>query len=267
MEEAILALVSEAEKKLSQPVIEKIISKKLISGKDTVRKSIKKLINDGKLFYTYLYGNSYLENSFSRPVFISKSVVVKPYNLTYSKKSSEIVIDIFPGISFGAGDHPTTRLSVQAIESSLLEKKLTKNFSKSSVLDIGTGTGILALAALKFGFQKGVGVDIDPCSRIESQKNAAINGLENRLQISGDLEKIKSKFDLITANLRLPDIMKIYPLVIRYLNHQGVVILSGIRPHEIDPVINKYTDSVFNCISVTNEKNWSCLVLITKKGI
>ncbi|MBC2717787.1 MAG: methyltransferase [Desulfobacteraceae bacterium] len=261
LKQKILELVLNSDRKLSQSSIENILSSELNIKRKEIRKALNGLISEGELEYTYIFGTSYVEKSFNRPVRISSSVIVKPYNLTYNQLDSDIVIDIFPGISFGSGEHPTTRLSIQGIEYALKDQKLIHDFQNSTVLDIGTGSGILAIATLKFGIETGIGVDTDPCSISEAKKNARINGLENRIRILNPSEQPNATFSFITANLRFPDIMNLFPVISKNSKPGAPVVLSGIRPEEIDAVIDRYTKNNFKCLLTSEEKNWSCLVL------
>jgi ribosomal protein L11 methyltransferase len=257
----ILDLISDSDRKLSQSAIESLLSSQYAIKRKTIRKALIELISEQELEYTYVFGTSYVEKSFNRPVRISSSIIVKPYNQTCTKSDSEIVIDIFPGVSFGSGEHPTTRLSVQGIEYVLKEKMLIQDFSLSSVFDIGTGSGILAITALKFGIETGIGTDTDLCSISEAKKNAQINGLEKRLRILTPSEPEDTTYSLITANLRFPDIMKLFPVISKSAKPGTPVVLSGIRPGEVNAVINRYTQKTFKYLHVSEEKNWSCLVL------
>lgn len=261
LKQTILNLISDSDKRLSQSEIETVLSSKLSIPRKMIRKTIAELISEKELEYTYQFGNSYVEKSFNRPVRISSSVIVKPYNQKFTPADSDIVIDIFPGVSFGSGEHPTTRLCVQGIEYAFREKKLIRDFSHSTVFDIGTGSGILAIAALKFGIETGIGTDTDRCSISEAKKNAQINGLENRLRILTPSEQTDGSYSLITANLRFPDIMRLFPVISKNAQPGKPVVLSGIRPEEVNAVIDRYTKKTFNCLHTSEEKNWSCLVL------
>ncbi len=270
LKQQILNLIEDSEKKLSPSAIENILSSELHIQRKAIRTALTGLVSDAELEYTYIFGSSYVEKSFSRPVKISSSVVVKPYNMTYPADDADfspnIIIDIFPGASFGSGEHPTTRLSVQGIEYALKDRNLISDFKGSTMLDIGTGSGILAIAALKFGIQTGIGLDTDPCSVSEAKKNAQINDLAGRLRISDASASMDGSFSLITANLRFPDIMKLFPVIADNAGANAPVILSGIRPEEKKSVLARYTTDGFQCLMTSEEKNWSCLVL-QKKGI
>ncbi|RJP85563.1 MAG: hypothetical protein C4518_15805 [Desulfobacteraceae bacterium] len=260
LKKTILDLVAASQTKLSQQVVENIIHRRSGIHRKLIRPAIRSLVAESELTYTYAYGSSFLEPSFHRPVRISPSIVVKPYNMDFNATAPDIVIDIFPGISFGSGAHPTTRLSVQGIEYALKEEQFIRNFKGSTVWDIGTGSGILAIAALKLGIETGIGVDTDACARSEAIKNVEINGYKDRIAIVDESETLDSKFSLITANLRLPDIMTLYPLITQGSDRNGIVIISGIRPHETDSVFDRYSQQHFTCLLKKEEKEWACLV-------
>jgi ribosomal protein L11 methyltransferase len=241
-------------------MIENAIHRQSGIPRSQIRLAVKRLVAESELTYTYVYGTSCLEPSFHRPVRISPSVVVKPYNMDFDGSDGDIVIDLFPGISFGSGAHPTTRLSIQGIEYALKEKQFITNFTGSTVLDIGTGSGILAIAALKLGIFSGMGVDTDACARAEALKNVELNGYKDRITIIDTSEAIDATFSLVTANLRFPDIMALYPLITRWTDKSGVVVISGLRPHETDEVTERYTQQYFTRLLNKTEKGWSCLV-------
>lgn len=264
IQQDVLDLISDSYRRISPFEVENtLISTSNVSRK-MVKDAVKSLIASGELNYSNLFGITWVEKSFSRPVRISRSVIVKPENISYRPDDREIIIDLIPGISFGSGDHPTTRLSVQGIEYALLEQKLIPDFHGSTVLDIGTGSGILAIAALKFGIECGVGTDTDPCAISESKQNARINGLGERLRILPASQLIPESFSLITANLRFPDIMKLFPVISENIHPGAPVVLSGIRPEEVPDVLARYTEKEFNCMKTFEEKNWSGLVLKKK---
>ncbi len=260
LKKMILDMVSGSEIKLSQQVIENAIHRQSGTPKKQVRLAVKALVTASELFYSYTYGASCLEPSFQRPVRISSAIVVKPYNMDFNQNPDDIIIDIFPGISFGSGAHPTTRLCIQAIEYALKKKQFISNFTGTRVLDIGTGSGILAIAALRLGIESGVGVDADVCARSEAVKNIAINGYPDKIRIFSESETIDSVFSLITANLRYPDIMTLYPLIARCADKNGIVVISGLRPEETDAVTERYTQREFTCDFMKEENGWACLI-------
>ncbi|MCK4985693.1 MAG: 50S ribosomal protein L11 methyltransferase [Desulfobacterales bacterium] len=259
---AILEHVAVSPTKITPPQLEKTVSHRFGLTKTQIKALIKDLISSAELTYIYEYGSTFLEKSFSKPVRISNSVVLKPPGHHYRQKPDDAVIRIKSGASFGGGRHPTTRLSVKAIEYVLKQvrpKWLNKN---CSVLDIGTGSGILAIAAVCLGIKKGLGLDIDPCAIAEARDNIALNHLQGQLVISDrEIDAIDQAFSMVIANLRYPSLKNFYPQISKLTDTGGWVVLSGFRPHERDDLMDLYTAKYFKCIWTADEIDWAVTVL------
>jgi len=197
---------------------------------------IRDLVAAGELAYTYHLGHSFLEISFNRPVCIAHGVVLKPPSITYAPKPEETVIVIQPGAAFGAGTHPSTQLAIRGIEYAMQAKNGCRSGAGTSVLDIGTGSGVLAITAVKMGIQRGLGTDIDPCARVEALENIRLNRLSGRITVCDQaIAKLTGRYSLILANLRYPTLIHLLGLVENMLEEKGVVVVSGFtldeRPH------------------------------------
>ena len=142
------------------------IEKKLLSSnaawsKKALHQSLKELISQGELTYTYELGSSFLECSFNKPVRITDHVIIKPEHQSFSAEKDDIVITLQPGASFGSGRHPSTRLALKSMEKVLVAKRHATR-ADHTALDIGTGSGVLAIAAVLMGMKNAIGLDIDP---------------------------------------------------------------------------------------------------------
>jgi ribosomal protein L11 methyltransferase len=125
--------------------------------------------------------------------------------------------------AFGSGHHPTTALCIEALEEMLAAEPA------AGVLDVGTGTGILALAALKMGVPQAVGLDIDADALTVAGKNARLNGATERLKlIVGGPDAVEGNWPLVVANILAAPLIEIAPVLVRRLGHDGRLILSGI---------------------------------------
>ena len=231
-----------------------------------IESAIKRLVEQKELVYTYQFGNSFLELSFEKPVRVTHSIVLKPPACDYDALPDDVVLNIKAGAAFGTGSHPTTRLSLAGLEKACKEcLPLVKSRDKK-VLDIGTGSGVLAIAALKIGFGRGIGLDIDPCARAEAAENAKLNGLSTRLEISGrSLDSMEGGFFLITANLRLPTLKAYFNQMIQLMESDGFLVLSGIKFSEIESI---KAVSEINDLTVRWEGEalgWGALVLRQKE--
>ena len=225
----------------------------------------KDLVAQGELIYTYEHGCSFVQKSFNKSVRISKSVVLKPPGYRYRPEHHDVVIQVKSGASFGDGRHPTTRLAIKGIEYVLDELKPLVLHRESTVLDIGTGSGVLVMTAVGFGVQRGLGIDIDSCARAEARENVILNGLQTHITISDRaLEDIKSSFSLVLANLRVPTLGKLCDQIGFVTNPGGMVVLSGIRCHELAGLMAIYRPAHFECLWTSEESDWVGIVL--KKG-
>ena len=255
--------VSESSKKLTYGELEKRLSQKFAVPKKALKTAISELVEDRQLIYTYNLGCSFLEKSFNKPTRISKRVVLKPPGMHYTPESHEVVIVIPQGASFGSGEHPTTRLAVRGIEAALSGKICFSKTNHSRALDIGTGSGILAIVAVGLGIKKALGIDIDPCSRSEAKKNIRLNHMEDRIRIlDRDIENINEKFFLITANLRYPTLSRLCSLISKITEKPGMVVVSGIKTDEVTDILNSYTRKGFRCTWKAVEKEWAGMVFV-----
>jgi ribosomal protein L11 methyltransferase len=259
---AILEYVSASPARRTPQFLKQIISETYGLDKAHAKAALKDLVARGELEYTYEFGSTYLVPAFNKPVRISDHVVVKPPEHRYQPAPDDVVIQIKPGAAFGGGRHPTTRLSVKAIEFLLKDLRpdwLNKN---GSVLDIGTGSGILAIAAVCLGVEKGLGIDIDPCAIAEAGQNLKLNHLQGRLLISDrKIQEIDSFYSLVIANLRYPSLKNLYPQITKLVDRSGWVVLSGFRPHERDDLMDLYTVNRFECVQTTAELDWAAALL------
>ena len=256
--------VSESSKKLTYGELEKRLSQKFAVPKKALKTAISELVEDRQLIYTYTLGCSFLEKSFNKPTRISKRVVLKPPGMNYTPESNDVVIDIAQGASFGSGEHPTTRLAVRGIEAALSGKNNFLKMDHTRALDIGTGSGILAIAAVSLGVKKALAIDIDPCSRSEAKNNIRLNSMDHRIQVlDRDIEQINEKFFLITANLRYPTLVGLCSHISKLTEQPGMVVVSGIKTDEVTNILNSYTRNGFSCTWKAVEKDWVGMVFVT----
>jgi len=258
----VLAMVEESGSRLTPGELRKRLSGKIFADEKAIKTAVNDLVSSRELKYTYHLGCSFLEKSYEKPTRVSKRVVLKPPGMVYEPVSGDIVIDILKGASFGFGDHPTTRLAVQGIETALSENPGILEADNSRALDIGTGSGVLVIAAVLMGIKGAVGIDIDPCSRAEAQKNIQLNGLEHRIDIlDTSVEDIKETYSLITANLRYPTLKQLCPHITKITQKKGAVVVSGIKSDEVEELLDTFSQNGFQCTWKAVEKGWVGLAL------
>jgi len=169
-----------------------------------------------------------------KPTHIGKKLVVVPSWEFYEAKSGEILIDMDPGMAFGTGTHETTRLCAE-----LLEEYLVPG---DRLLDVGSGSGILAICASKLGAAECEACDIDPIAVRTEKENVARNGCGNIhcfvSDLLSDVELTENKkYDVVTANIVADIIIRLSPEIGAYLKDDGFLIASGIideREHDVD---------------------------------
>jgi ribosomal protein L11 methyltransferase len=147
------------------------------------------------------------------------------------RKQDRINLIIDPGMAFGTGHHETTRTCLMLIE------RFAGSCAKGSLLDIGTGTGILAIAASMLGFLHVVGVDVDPLAIDASQRNIKLNNIGNIIIREGTVTPALGSFDFIAANLMSEILIRIAPDLAPCLNIAGIALLSGMLNGQEDEVI------------------------------
>ena len=258
LKEHILEAVSDSSEPLTFGKIGKILTGQLGTERKVLKKAVDDLIAAEQLAYTYRHGCSFIEKSFAKPVRVSERIVLVPYGMRFSGDPGDVVIKIRHGISFGSGDHPTTRLALRGIEQVFYETGQSINKSNSSALDIGTGSGVLAIACLLFGVKRATGIDTDSCARKEARENAEINGLGNRIEISDvPVAKIEGEFSIVTANLRYPTLINLYPVMIDLTGIDSMLVFSGIKISEANELSRFYSKEHFRCLLEEKEKDWA----------
>jgi ribosomal protein L11 methyltransferase len=177
-----------------------------------------------------------------KPIRVSaagSSVVIKPTWSGVRKRPGDVLIEMDPGMAFGTGAHATTRTCLKAMLS--LIKNGAPGPSSFTFLDIGTGTGILAIAARLLGAEKALGIDVDSVAVNVARKNSRLNRVDVR--ISGTpLERVKGRFDVVAANILAGDLIRLSPAISARVRPGGHLILSGILAKEAALVNAAYAD-------------------------
>jgi ribosomal protein L11 methyltransferase len=222
--------------------------------------SIRELVNQGELIYSYTYGTHHLESSFEKPVRISQHVIIAPPGLMVEAPSTDIVIRIEKGAAFGSGMHPTTRLALRAIDHVCAKDGGQERKKHLCALDIGTGSGILAIAAAAFGFGDVYAVDVDTCAVAEAAHNVHLNGLDGSVRISAEMPYFPpASIHLLMANLRTPSILELSETLSQLMGYQGHLVLSGIHSHEEDIIQQAMAQNEWKHVWRTEEGGWSGL--------
>lgn len=254
--------VLDARTKLTPGEITSSVARQRGTDRKTVKLAIKDLVSLGELTYTYVYGTSFLERSFDRPVRISKRIVLKPPEKKYQPQPGEVIVNIAGGAAFGNGAHPTTCLALRAMDVVLGDDLCLLGRSHLSGLDMGTGSGILAIALAKLGVEKVVGIDIDPCALSEATHNVSLNGRGCQVMISKTpLERLAGCFSVIVANLAYPTLRRLSPHLSKRMEKGGVLILSGFKEPVAGDLGRTCAEQGLRLIGEETDRQWACLVL------
>ena len=229
------------------------------------KKILQGLVDAEELSYHYLYGATYVEKSFLKQVRISPHFILKPPWSKERMPGKNIEIMIEPGISFGSGQHPTTRLCLKAIDFCFFENQGASFQPGDTGADIGTGSGVLAMAMCLAGLLSCTAYEIDPVSIREARKNIELNHLSGKIHmVEGTMKTGENIFSFICANLRYPTLVSLSETLSSSLKENGVAVLSGFRKWEKNLVLNAYAEKGIELIWQKEDKNWSAFVLVKK---
>ncbi len=182
-------------------------------------------------------------------------IVIKPSWEDYTPNDGEIIIELDPGMAFGTGTHPTTRICLK-----LLQEIIT---SQTEMLDVGTGSGILALAGAKLGAKKINAIDIDTVAIRVALENIRRNRMEGLIDVcESDLldRPLDSKFNLVVANIITNAILELIPQLEKVLKPGGILIASGIIEERFPEVLEYLTKLGFEDVKCVCEEGWVGLV-------
>jgi len=212
--------------------------------------------------YVAEFGRTFIEASIYKPIRMTATIVLKPWDCAVEQETGDIVVSLCCGTSFGSGRHPTTRLCLKGLEYLQQNRSELWRGGKTSAIDIGTGSGVLIITAVKMGITSGAGIDIEPCAIAEARDNVAYNGLSKRITISSQpFEAFGNAFNLILANLRLPTLMSFLPQMVSQNTPGGRILLSGLKNEELDSFIKQGRRLGLNREWVGVEQGWAAVVL------
>lgn len=190
------------------------------------------------------------------PMPIGERLLIRPMWEDEYDADGRMVLHIEPGLAFGTGSHPTTKLCLETLEKYV--------YDNSTVLDIGCGSGILSIACLLLGAKSALGVDIDSLAVKTAKANAEENGFDNSRfnAVQGNLaDKVSGKYNIIVANIVADIIMELNKDVGRFLDDNGVYITGGIIESREDEVLYSFSQNGFERIERFEDKGWLVFVL------
>ena len=187
------------------------------------------------------------------PIEVSDKCIVRAtFHKVDKKYEYDLLID--PKMSFGTGHHATTHL--------VLKHMFDFNFQGAHVVDMGTGTGVLAVLAIKLGAEHALAIDNNPWAFDNAGDNIKLNDCEGKITVEiGESELIEGKtFDYILANINRNVILADLPQYEKALNKKGVLLVSGIMTHDVEHVLNKAKEVGLILESLEEKDNWNLFV-------
>jgi ribosomal protein L11 methyltransferase len=183
---------------------------------------------------------------------VGQHLVIKPSWVEYEPQDDDVLVELDPGLAFGTGYHPTTYSCLEALE------ELVR--SDCSVLDVGTGSGILTVAAAKLGAQHITAVDIDGHAVRAAQRNFRRTGIAERVNTaSGSIPSAATRgriYDLVVANISARGIRLVAPAVPDLLVHNGVFIASGIIVDQHDEAVAAIAEAGLKIDEIRQKEDW-----------
>ncbi|MGL5989110.1 50S ribosomal protein L11 methyltransferase [Cetobacterium sp.] len=191
------------------------------------------------------------------PEKVSEKFVVKPTWREYEAEENELVIELDPGRAFGTGSHPTTSLCLK-----IMEENIKPN---NSVIDVGTGSGILMIAAEKLGATDIYGTDIDELAVEATKENLELNKIspETAKVFLGDLISIvkDKKFDVVVANILADVILLLLRDIFKVVKKDGLIIFSGIIEDKLPEIIKQVEEKGLEILEIKKDKEWRALLI------
>lgn len=208
----------------------------------------------------YEYEQEDYENNWKKylyPEKVSEKFVVKPTWREYTPESDELIIELDPGRAFGTGSHPTTSLCLKLMEETIKPG--------DSVIDVGTGSGILMIAAERLGASEIYGTDIDDLAVASAKENLKLNNisLEKAKVYKGDLISVveNKKFDVVVANILADVLLILLQDISKVVKKGGKIIFSGIIDEKCELVKREVESLGFEIESVRADKEWRALLI------
>ena len=195
------------------------------------------------------------------PVPVGQKLVVLPYWLEEHAFDDRLPVILDPGLTFGTGAHPSTQMVMEVMEA--------MDLHNASCLDLGSGSGILSIAALRLGADSAIGVDVDPKAEDIARQNAAYNGFSapEFTALTGNVTEDKSlmdklsaeHYDLVLVNIVADVIIGLSPVLPKFLDESSTLICSGILHTRLEDVTQALEKAGLTVVQIREKEDWRCV--------
>ena len=195
------------------------------------------------------------------PQLLGEKMIVLPYWLADSDDSGRIPIILDPGLTFGTGAHPSTQMVMETMEETVK--------AGDNCLDLGSGSGILSIAALRLGAKCAIGVDIDPKAEDIARENAAYNGFSSPefTALTGNVTEDKllmakladKQYDVLLVNIVADVIIALSPVLPKFMTEKTTLICSGILDVRLNDVVEALSAAGLRITQVKQKEDWRCV--------
>ncbi len=198
------------------------------------------------------------------PQRVTRRIVVRPSWEPYDPSPGQVVVTIDPGMAFGTGTHETTRGCLRMVDALYGGERVEgiEPTCPGAVLDVGTGSGLLLIAALKLGAARGTGIDNDPLAVTAARENCASNAVSDRATIvSTPLERVEGVFELILANILAPVLVDMAPHLASRMTPGATLVLSGLLSNQVDDLVPIFRQYGLERSATLLENAWATVAL------
>lgn len=237
-------------------------SNDLVDKIDLLKQNIKNISNydidygPGEVLISEVEDSDWAEEwkKYYKPKRIGEKIVIKPTWEEFNAKDGDIVVNIDPGMSFGTGTHETTMMCIEQLE------KYVHQYD--TVIDVGCGTGVLAMVAAKLGAINTLAIDLDEDAVGIAKENIELNGLKNRINVKHGnlLDMVDLNANVIVGNLLAEIVVILSSEIRKFLEDDGVFISSGIILDKIDIVVEALESNGLDIVNIQKMGEWACIV-------
>ena len=198
-----------------------------------------------------------------KPSRIGKRMIIKPTWEECVAQPDDVIIELDPGMAFGTGTHPTSRLCLETLERIFFREgpfSDPETPHPAEILDVGTGSGILAIAAAKFGVGQVTAIDIDPEAVAVAQENLELNRVQEVVSVTTvPLREVAGTFAVVVANILAEELVRMGSELVGKLKRDGFLVLSGILTEKEGIVLEGFARFPLALVETTREAEWSCM--------